>query len=71
MALVRCVGPLSYRAYVDMDELAGGVVADASGFEGFGGITQDRGWDALDAKIDGFGLDVLGVFGGVSGSAGA
>lgn len=71
MAGVGAVGPLSNGAYVNVDELALGVVADATGVEGFSCVAEQWCGDALDAEIDGFGDDVLGVFGGVGGAAGA
>jgi len=65
MAVVRGVGPLSDWAYVDVDELSGWVVADAACVEGLGCVAEDGGGDAVYAEINGFGDDVLRVFGGV------
>ena len=68
---VRGVGPGPDRAYVYMHELALGIVANPAGVEGQGCVAYDRGWDAVDAEVNGLGDDVLGVLGGVCCSAGA
>ena len=68
---MRSVGPFSNRAYVDMHELAPGIVADPAGVERQGYVAHHWGWDAVDAEVNSLGNDVLGVFGGVRGSAGA
>ena len=56
-------GPLAYRAYVYVDELGFGVVADSAGAEGEGGLAKVFGRDAGNADVDGFGQHVLAVFG--------
>lgn len=63
MALVpAAVGgesPLADGAGVYVDELASGVVADAAGADGEGGIAQLHGGDAGDPEVEGIGFNVF------------
>ena len=54
---------MPYRAYVNVDELACGVVANTASFQRHGRVAQQRRWNSGDAEVYGFGDDVLGVFG--------
>ena len=65
-------GPFADRAYVDVDELADGVVAYAAGLQAEGDVPELAGGDAGDADVDGLGQGVLRVLGDAGvGAAGA
>ena len=48
---MRRVGPFPDWAYVDMHELAAGIVANPAGLERQGNVAHHRGRDAIDAEV--------------------
>jgi hypothetical protein len=68
---VRGVGPLPDWAYIYMDKLASGIIANSSGIERQGRVAHERGRDAVDSEVNGLGDNVLRVLSRIGRSAGA
>jgi len=67
---MRRVGPRPYRSRINVHELALGVIANSTSVERERRVAQQRSWDAVDAKVNRLGYDVLRVLSGVRRSAG-
>ena len=68
---VRGVGPGPDRAYIHMNKLASGIIANSSGIERQGRIAHQRCGNAIDPEVNGLGDNVLGVLGRICRSASA